>query len=968
LRGRNRDVVSGKSSEFFQQRFVLRAGKSFAESCVPRNSRQQLLNMLDSIAEGIYCIDLDGQCTYCNARCLRLLGYDSSIELLGRKMHPLIHHHHRDGSVYTENSCRIYEAYHNDCHVHVTDEIFFRRDGRPFDVEYWGYPIKEDGVIVGAVVSFTDITLKRSEDSHRNHLAQLVEASHDAIISRDLEGRITSWNQGAKRIYGYDTEEVLGQTIANLSLLPESEEEVEIRNAFRDGTELPQFEVCRRRKNGEVCDISLTMSPIFDADNRCIGFASVERDITEDKRAHDAVVQAMTKAERAEQRAQRANQSRADFLANVSHELRTPMNAILGMLRLSLAEQLDPVVSDYLAVAKYSADALLDLVNELLDFAKIESGNFEISADEFDVREAIDGPAKVLATKASEKGLEVLCEIDSKIPAKLIGDGRRISQVITNLLSNAIKFTEAGEIVIGVRKIRRMPSEFRLRFSVADTGIGIAPEHQKTILLPFQQADMSSTRAHPGTGLGLSICRELVSLMGGQLQFKSEVGTGSRFWFDLSLPVADEAKPADKFPRELVDNPKVLIVDDNPTNLRILEKIFVSWSMQPIVAESAEVATRILNQNDQLKHEIALVLVDCLMPQVDGFEFAEKFAEDMGDDYPPIVLMQSAADLSLFADRKLDSPVTKYLTKPISQSELLNTVVDTLDLYSNAIPGEKLDQIEVSPGVPARVLNILLVEDLPANQKVATAILGRRGHRVVTAPNGRVGLEKVFESEAPFDVILMDVQMPVMDGLQATAAIRASEDPAISETPIIAMTAHAMQGDRETCLAAGMDAYLSKPLDARTLIELTETIVEDSAPAIKVPEKSFVADHAKLRSNVETTNCSSLLVDYSAALKRLGGDRQLFSEFVEIFSTDAPKLMRQLSKGLTDQDCGQVEKAAHALKGLMLNFGAKPCCEMALEFELAGRNRELSGVKDLLPQFERLYHRLGRELNSRLVD
>ncbi|MEM7781901.1 MAG: response regulator [Planctomycetota bacterium] len=788
------------------------------------------------------------------------------------------------------------------------------------------------------------------------------------MIGRDLNGKITSWNDGAARIYGYEAEEVLDHPIASFILPPDrNREEPEIFQAIENGEELSQFEVKRRRKNGEIIDISLTISPVFNTDDELVGYSSIERDITETRKTQDAILRAMTAAAHAKQLANQANKSRADFLANVSHELRTPMNAILGMINLALEEEVNPTVGDYLSVAQSSANSLLGLVNELLDFAKIESGNFEITNEEFDIREMIDHAARTLASKAGEKGLEILCEIDSRVPARVIGDGRRIQQVLTNLLSNACKFTEKGEIVVKVRLVRQLLSEARLRFSVQDTGIGIAEKDQKVILLPFQQADMSKTRKQHGTGLGLSICRELVSLMGGQLLLNSQPGVGSTFSFSLSLPVADRTTPADKLPSDLVKDLKVLIVDDNPTNLRILEKTFVSWSMQPVVTGDAEQALRVVDELNSNQQDISIILVDCLMPQVDGFELAEKLIDKKGDDCPPIVMMQSASDLSLHADRKASAPVSEYLTKPVSQSELLDTIVGVLDLYSDeSAESSWTDPKAKETNLPIRSLQILLVEDLPANQKVANAILEKRGHQVTTANNGRNAIDELANKEKSFDVILMDVQMPVMDGLQATAAIRAMEDQAISGLPIVAMTAHAMQGDRESCLAAGMDAYLSKPLDATRLVELVESIVGHHFGEPKTKKTEVASDGNK--DNVETVSGSQVervpLIELEASLQRLGNDRELFDEFVDIFLCDAPDIFEKLRSSIESGDSVQLEKSAHALKGLMLNFGAKSCCDLALAFEVAARNDNIDGIRNDLPRLNDLYDQLCDELKS----
>ncbi len=924
----------------------------------PGGSPRLALNVLNSVAIGIYCMNLEGQCTYCNLRCLDLLGFQDASELLNKNIHRLIHYKQRDGSEYPVDECKVLDALSSGQGVHCDQEVYWRKDGSRFDAEYWSYLLEENGAMVGAVVSFVDISLRREENAYRNQLARLVESSYDAILSKDLDGIITSWNRGATEIYGFDLEEAIGQPIS--IILPENQttEEPEITDAVRKGVQLEQFGVKRRRKNGQVCDISLTVSPIFNADGQLIGSSSIERDVTQQRLSQDDILRAKNAAEHAESLANAANRSRAEFLANISHELRTPMNAILGMLQLALDEPMDPTLSDYLKTAKMSADSLLELVNEILDFSKIESGKFEIVNLPFNLRATINAAAKALSPLASEKGLELFCEIDSNVPTSLIGDRRRIKQIVNNLLSNAVKFTQTGEVVIKVAQVRRLPQEVRLRFAASDTGIGIAAEDRERIFSPFAQADMSSTREHHGTGLGLSICSALISLMGGQLQLDSEIGKGSTFSFELSLPVDEESQPTDRFPPELVGDLKVLIVDDNPTNLRILEKIFVGWSMQPIVAESAMQAMRILDEMTDQNDKIAIALVDGQMPGTDGFELAEMIAQKHAAGNPPVVIMQSPADLATYAEKKHSAPVANYLNKPISHSELLDTVVETLDLFTYHPHKE---QRKIPRRQQSKPLNILLVEDLPANQKVAKAILEKRGHRVVAVSNGRLAADRVQSGDDNFDVILMDIQMPVMDGFQATAAIRALPDPDVSRTPIIAMTAHAMQGDREACLAAGMDAYVAKPLDAKRLIEISEAIalrpefLNDSVRVAATRKKNKASRDAEFGKQFE-------LVNLESSVNRLGGDQELFKEFVIIFREDAPQLLQRMVTAIEESRPKDLEKSAHALKGLISNFGASPCVELAQRLENAGKQNDIASIQQELPRFKNLYQQLWTEL------
>lgn len=932
-----------------------------SESFQPKITQTLLETMLDTAAEGICCIDTDCRCTFCNLRGVELFGFQSKDEIVGTDIYELIRCEDPAFSAAENPDVTEFDRLRYGQEIHISDAQFRRKDGESFDVEYWCTPTRKNQRVDGAIITFIDMTSRTAESARQKQLMQLIDNSQDAIIVRDLSGRVTSWNLGAEKMYGYTAEEMLGKS--SDILFPEgSQPEIEIDQAIATGNELEQFEVIRRCKDGSEMVLSINISPLYDSRRRLTGTSSIERDISESRRSRSEILQAMTAAERAETIANQANRSRNDFLANVSHELRTPMNAILGMLNLSLEERLDPLVCDYLLTAKTSAQTLLHLVNELLDFSKIESGKFELNEETFDIRDIINATTKILALQASEKGIELLCEVDSEVPAEVIGDPRRLQQVTTNLLSNAVKFTETGEVVLRVSLIRKFSTQVRLKVTVKDTGIGIAPENQKKILLPFAQADMSSTREHHGTGLGLSICRELVSKMGGQLKVNSVLGKGSEFSFELSMPIVKAATAVESLPFEQVKNLRVLIVDDNPTNLRILEKIFVSWSMQPIVCRSAEEAVRVVQHYNQTADRISLAIIDVLMPNVDGFELANELVERFGDDHPPIVMMQSSVDLALFSEQKETAPVAYYLSKPVSQSELLDAVVDSLDLYSHPYQQLNINAVSMSRPPLLQRLHILLVEDLAANRKVAQSILQKRGHVVETANNGRVAIEKIQSAESSFDVVLMDVQMPVMDGYQATSAIRALDDRR-SHVPIIAMTAHAMQGDRAKCLAAGMDDYISKPLDADLLIRSVETIgLRPATQNTPQPDAKEAMKNSSTQSDSPSTTHAA--VDYNNALKRLGGDESLFREFIEIFQEDGPVLLQNIENAITENNPPEIEKSAHALKGLMSNFGAEDCCHHAQEIETSAKSKQMEDMATNFAKLKDGFKALSAELET----
>jgi PAS domain S-box-containing protein len=840
--------------------------------------------------------------------------------------------------------------------------MFRTADGSSIDVEYWSRALRgKDGTQVGVVVTFVDTSDNNHQEAHRNFLARVVESSSDGIISKDLEQNIVTWNNGATKIYGYEAEEMLGKSSSILQLDDHDDEEFEISEAIRRGDEIEQYETKRKTKHGEVCDISLTVFPVFDKSANIIGSASIDRDISDRRKTHNELIHAKSAAELAESRANAANRSRAEFLANISHELRTPMNAIIGMIQLSLEESLEPTIEDYLSTAKNSANALLELVNELLDFSKIEAGKFEISPEPFSVFETVEEVARSLSAKAGEKGLELFCEVQNEIATPLIGDPRRLQQVVTNLVSNAIKFTEQGEVVITVKSISRSDDCQVIQFSVSDTGIGILEQDQERIFAPFAQADMSSTREHYGTGLGLSICKELLGLMESELELESEVGTGSCFSFEVELPIGDNNDSYERVPTELVKNQKVLIVDDNRTHLRILEKVFVNWSMQPITANSGEQAVRILKQKAQADVKISLALIDGMMPGMDGYELADRIHTDEALGKPATVIMHSPSELSALSEKKKEASVEAFVMKPVAQSDLMDAVIESLNLYEQPTG---VDDLKASDDRLIKSLNVLLIEDLEANQKVAGAILRKRGHAVTFAHNGHVALEVLNSGEQIFDVILMDIQMPVMDGLQTTAAIRQLENADVSKLPIIAMTAHAMDEDREQCLAAGMDSYIPKPLDAKKLIWLTETVRHDPDRKYSSGKRRRPQPSLREKTMKELRGSTSSLFEEVAALDRLQGDQELLLKFIDIFQDNSPVLMMEIESAIKTESAEDLEKKAHALKGLISNFGAKPCVELASSLERKGRNKKLAKSTAEFQELSRLYNRLRSELDD----
>ncbi len=877
----------------------------------------------------------------------------------------------------------VFASFESRLHPHDHDQVLREVDEhlkhrKPYDVEYrlqtksgeyrWfrarGQALwNEVGEPQRMAGSITDMT---EEHRLRERFRLAVEASPAALLMVNRDGRILLANSRGLSMFGYAEAELIGQPIE--LLVPQRFRAG--HPAHRDSFFLnpvqramgAELELRGVRKDGSEFPVQVSLSPVETAEGQAVICGVM--DITDQKK----MLEAMRHAKEAAESASRAKSS---FLANMSHEIRTPMNGIIGMAHLLSQTDLRSHQRDFLTTVDESAHILLRLLNDILDFSKIEAGKLELECVDFRISECVARAAQMLVLRAAEKGLEIACRVAPEIPDHLRGDSGRIQQVLVNLLGNAVKFTEAGEIFVNVNVESITADNIRLHISVSDTGIGIPADKLDQIFRPFEQAESSTTRRFGGTGLGLAISRQLVEMMHGRIWIDSEIGRGSTFHFTAEFGIsADQHRPAPAELHSLHELP-VLVVDDNYTNRRILSELLQHWHMQPVLADSAEAARQALKKADESQRPIRLILLDHHMPGEDGIHFAESLLGTLKHGQCPIIMISSGS-YPIDVDLGQKYGIGRFMTKPVIASELLNEVLHQFGRFTTAMPSQPPIAM---PHVHVQPRRVLLVDDNEINRRVALGLLRSRGHQVVMAENGKEAVDTLADQE--FDVVLMDMQMPVMDGYEATAEIRRREHQIGGHIPIVAMTAEALKGDRERCLAGGMDDYVSKPINPAEMYRALERF-----PALCLPAdprlreggssvEAFLAERPGAKEALTSQHVTGQAVggglpavDWNVAKDLLGDRAEVLSEFSDLVKTQSPALVADIHRAIETRDFKLLRRSAHTLKGSVGYFGAAPLVKAAQALELLGSMESFDNSTELLSTVEHELKRLMAALDA----
>jgi len=776
-----------------------------------------------------------------------------------------------------------------------------------------------------------------SAETVQARLAAIVEASSDAIIRMTTDGVIETWNQSATRLYGYNANEAAGKNALAL-LARDPAERVAMLAKVVAGSEPAQTESQDIRKDGSLLSVSVTDSPILDPNGRVIGIARIARDITDRVELEIATRRAEVEVTTARDEAIEGSRMKSAFLANMSHEIRTPLNGVIGMADLLLDSPLDQEQRENARLLRGAGETLVTVVNDILDFSKIEAGALRLEYVDFDLIEAVEDACDLIAESAREKKIELTMHLAPELPDVVRGDATRVRQVVTNLLSNAIKFTSAGEIRVTLLTVRSSDDRTHICFEVADTGIGIDNSRLEKMFTPFMQADDSTTRRFGGSGLGLAIVKQLVEMMSGEVGAESVLGKGSRFWFTIALERAEVPIRSDDH-RTTLAGTRLLAVDDNATNRSLIVQLGRRWKMDVTAVSGAREALERLREAAASQHPFQCAALDLHMPDTNGIQLAQAIFRDATFPTPALVMLTSTAD-----DRREahEAGVDVYMTKPVRRTRLFNALAEAI--------GIKIRREQAPAGSNGGAGSsplILIAEDNDVNQILAIRMLQRRGYRAEAVGNGRQALEAL--EQRSYAAVLMDCQMPQQDGYEAASELRLRQGGG-SRTPVIAMTAHALGGDREKCLASGMDDYLAKPLKPEELDRVlrrwaprTTTGSDGTAPVVGAMHDGAPASDVPLDP---------------AGIERLRsqlGSAEALRQPVELFATQTPDLLADMRRAIEAGDAETVRGDAHKLKGGCMTLAVTHMAELCRELELRLAADSLDGATELVDQIEHAF-------------
>ena len=1068
-------VLGGIAGILFMRRLTTALGEARMARDDTEGQREQSATMLDTLSDGVYATDLDGNISFINTAAERILGW-RSIDLVGQQAHHAIHHTRPCGEVFPRTECPLIAVLEEGASLDGEDH-FVDRNGVFIPVSYRSKPLLRHGEMVGSLVSFQDLR-EQVESEARIRLQQAaLDAAANMIVITDRNGLIQYVNPAFCKSTGYTADEVTGQ---QTSILNSGLHDAAFYRAIWDTVlegKAWEGELSNRRKNGSIYPEQMTITPIIEAGS-ITHFVAIKRDISDEVRTRTRLKLVETAIQETEQgilitaadpsaqgptieyvnagfsritgyssdnavgqrtdilcgtetdplqiaqfsqalatgngfsmevnyrrkdgsaylaelhyspvhdeqgqqthfigllsdigprkeaeealrnaRDQALENSRlkSEFLSTMSHEIRTPMNGIIGMTDLLLDTTLDTEQREFTGIVRDSANALLTIINDILDFSKIEAGKLDIEITDFSPVNVVEGTVDLLVSKAREKKLSLMSFVDPALPKRLRGDPTRLRQVLLNLIGNAVKFTSSGAVeLVALQELKS--TRPLVRFEIRDTGIGITPAVQARLFQSFTQADSSTTRKYGGTGLGLAISKRLVELMGGEIGVISEEGKGSTFWFTLPLeqPLDSTVVHAPTSPMRSANPLRVLVVDDHSNDRKIIHRYLASWGMVNDGASNAEEALKLMRDAAEIGTPYDAALIDFVMPGMNGIDLAKAVRAERIFDTTRLVLLTAYRERDLF-ERALEAGFAACLAKPVRQSQLFDSLSNQ---PVDVMPDSRCDAPLTQPLTRPNLLNsaqnaplILLAEDNLVNQKVAQLQITKLGYALHIVNNGQEAVDAM--NTQPYAAILMDCQMPVMDGFEATGAIRKAEKTGSRRLPIIAMTANAMQGDRERCLAAGMDDYISKPISAEQLSSVLARWIADPLPATVAIVMAPLAP---------PTAPAAQLIDFALLEDYFGDDPQVLAQLLELFQTSTFSLLEKLHAAVALQDETSVLALSHEAKGSCGNLGIESMAQIATRLEGAVEDADWSSVRvlsgDLGRAFKQVQDAIARQ-------